>query len=269
MNYGVPFDPEYLVMIKQFVKDKVRDASSDGVVLGVSGGLDSAVVLKIAAEIYPKEQVTGIYLPESTTPQQDSRDIKVIEAECKLKLMEIPIDPILGSYLENGQISDPDPTALGNLKARIRMNILYLIANKNNFLVLGTSNKSELLLGYFTKFGDGGADISPLGDLYKTQIRQLARVLKIPEELISKPPTAGLVKGQTDEDELEMDYETADRILYGLERNISIPKLSSALKLPEKKINEIKIRMESNRHKRKFPKIPKIGIKTIGVDLYE
>ena len=155
------------------------------------------------------------------------------------------------------------------MKARIRMNILYLFANIENHLVLGTSNKTELLLGYFTKFGDGGSDIAPLGDLYKTQVRQLADHLGVPKNIVSKTPTAGLLENQTDEQDIGMDYETVDKILYGLERNLSTEKIAKEVGIGVEQVSGIKERMEQNRHKRKFSKIPKIGIKTVGLDLYE
>jgi NAD+ synthase len=265
----VKFNPEHLQVIKQFITLKVKESGSAGVVFGLSGGIDSAVVLKLSTSVFRHDQISALFMPESTTPEQDTKDVYIIAKHCKIKLMELPIDPILKSYLEGNDLPDYNPTVLGNLKARIRMNIIFLIANSLTRLVLGTSNKSELLLGYFTKFGDGASDVAPIGDLYKTQVLQLAEFLKLPNRIISKPPTAGLVANQTDEDELGMDYATIDKILFGLERNFSVNKISKILKLKETHVNEIKNRMENNRHKRKFLKIPKIGIKTIGLDLYE
>jgi NAD+ synthase len=269
MSLEPKFDQEHLQVIKQYITAKVTEAIADGVVIGVSGGLDSAVVLKICTMIFTPDKISAVFLPESTTPPQDARDIKIIAKNCKIDLIEIKIDPILKTYLQNNNLPKPEPIALGNLKARIRMNILFLIANSLNHIVLGTSNKSEFLLGYFTKFGDGASDVAPLGDLYKTQVIKLAEYLKLPKNIISKPPTAGLVADQTDEDDLGMDYKTIDKILFGLERDMPTAKLASALDLSEKEVMEIKHRVESNRHKRKFTKIPKLGLKTIGVDLYE
>jgi NAD+ synthase len=186
-----------------------------------------------------------------------------------ISLLEIPINNFVSEYLEVTEIPKPNPTALGNLKARVRMNIIYLMANSMNHLVVGTSNKSELLLGYYTKYGDGASDIAPIGDLYKTQVRKLAKHLKLPDDIIKKPPTAGLVSDQTDEEDLGMDYATIDKILYAIERSGEPEKIAKDLGLEPRVILDLKIRWETNRHKRKFSKIPKIGIKTIGVDLYE
>ncbi len=269
MNLEVPFDPEYLKIIEHFIQDKLKDSFTDGVVLGLSGGLDSCVVLKICSRVIAKDKITPIFLPETTTPKSDQNDAYLLSKELGISLLEIPINVCIKSYLDINEIPKPTDLALGNLKARVRMNVIYLIANSLNRLVMGTSNKSELLLGYFTKHGDGASDIAPIGDLYKTQVRALAEYIKLPAELITKPPTAGLVMDQTDEGELGLDYKTIDMILYGLERNFSTSKIAEQLKLDTNIIDDLKDRVEKNRHKRKFSKIPKIGIKTIGVDLYE
>ena len=269
MTIEVKFTEDQLQVIKQYITAKVTDSHTDGVVIGISGGLDSAVLLKVCTEIFPAENISPVFLPESTTPADDAKHAKLIAELCKVSLIEIRIDDILKSYPKDIQGLAPDPVALGNLKARIRMNILYLIANSRNRLVLGTSNKSELLLGYFTKFGDGGSDVAPIGDLYKTQVKQLARHLNIPDEIIEKPPAAGLIADQTDEDELGLDYKTIDRILTGLDRNMAASTIATKLNLAEDIIIKLNRRVEVNRHKRKFAKIPKLGLKTIGVDRYE
>jgi NAD+ synthase len=269
MNYNLPFDIEYQKIIEQFITDKVEDAKSSGVVLGLSGGLDSSVVLKICSNIFSKDKIIPIFMPESTTPNQDTEHAHLLAKELEVSLLEIPINNLILEYLEATDPLKPDPTALGNLKARVRMNVIYLVANSMNYLVLGTSNKSELLLGYYTKYGDGASDIAPIGDLYKTQVCKLAKHLKLPNEIITKPPTAGLVSDQTDEDDLGLDYNTIDKILFALERSAEPEKIAKDLGLDLMVIFELKTRWEINRHKRKFPKIPKIGIKTIGVDLYE
>lgn len=269
MNLEIECNEEYLEVIKRFITEKVRDADAKGVVIGVSGGLDSAIVFKICAQIFSEDIVTPVFLPESTTPKQDTKDVHLMAKILDIPLLEFPIDQILQTFLNDVPIKKSNPIALGNLKARIRMNILYYIANSMNHLVMGTSNKSELLLGYFTKYGDGGSDLAPLGDLYKTQVKLLAKLINIPDKIISKPPTAGLIKNQTDEDELGLDYETLDKILYGLECDMPISSIARELELDVNVVINIKDKVESNRHKRKFSKIPKLGLKTIGADLYE
>jgi NAD+ synthase len=269
MNLEPIFRDEFQTVIKQFISAKVTEAGADGVVIGVSGGVDSAVILKLSTIVLANDKISAVFLPESTTPALDAEHAKLIADDCQVKLLKIPIDDILKSYLKIQNLSKLNSLVLGNLKARIRMNVLFSLANSLNRLVLGTSNKSELLLGYFTKYGDGASDVAPIGDLYKTQVYRLAEHLKLPTKIIQKPPTAGLILNQTDEAELGLEYFMLDKILFGLERDISTEKLAAELNLSENKIFEIKHRVEQNRHKRKFPKIPKLGIKTIGLDLYE
>ncbi len=269
MSLELTYTEEQIEVIKKFIQEKVNEAHTEGVVIGVSGGLDSAVVFKICSLIFPKDKISPVFLPESTTPDQDAKDAYLMAKELGIPLLKIRIDDIMISYLERIENLDTTPLAIGNLKARVRMNLLYLIANSLNRLVIGTSNKSELLLGYFTKFGDGGSDVAPLGDLYKTQVRHLAKHLAIPAQIISKPPTAGLIKDQTDEDELGLNYATLDKILYALELEYPVTRIANELGIKTEIVENIKQKMELNRHKRKFSKIPKLGVKTIGVDLYE
>ncbi|MEM2715772.1 MAG: NAD(+) synthase, partial [Candidatus Thermoplasmatota archaeon] len=159
-----------------------------------------------------------------------------------------------------------DEITLGNIKARLRMIFLYQFANSKNALVCGTSNKTELMIGYFTKYGDGASDILPIGDLYKTQVYQLARYVGIPEEILKKPPTAGLWKGQTDEKELGISYEKLDKILYGLERQKSFEEISKIAEVSIEEVKRIYGMVKKTEHKRKFPVIPKISFRTIGID---
>ena len=137
------------------------------------------------------------------------------------------------------------------------MLLLFEYANTRHSLVCGTSNKSELLCGYFTKYGDGGVDMMPLGDLYKTQVLQIARFMKLPKEMISKPPTAGLWKGQTDEKELMISYSDLDQILYGLEQKLTFDKISNLIGCTLSDVNRVSRLRSSSQHKRCFPLIPK------------
>jgi NAD+ synthase len=161
---------------------------------------------------------------------------------------------------------DIDQLTKANVKARLRMVLIYSYANKTKSLVCGTSNKSELLIGYFTKYGDGGVDIMPLGDVYKTQVFELARFLHIPKEIIEKPPTAGLWKGQTDEKELRLKYDQLDQILYGLECKFSHQKIAHEVAVSLEDINRIHNLRKSSQHKRRLALIPKIGLRTPGLD---
>jgi NAD+ synthase len=160
----------------------------------------------------------------------------------------------------------PDQMARANLKARLRMAILFEYAFMTKSLVCGTSNKSELLVGYFTKYGDGGVDIMPIGDLYKTEVFELAKYLKIPDEIIKKPPTAGLIKGQTDEKELGCNYKTLDTILLGLEQKKDLPIIAKNAGVNISFVEKIKNMRVKSQHKRQTPLVPKIGSRTPGTD---
>ena len=146
------------------------------------------------------------------------------------------------------------------------MILLYEYANETGSLVCGTSNKSEILVGYFTKYGDGGVDFQPLGDLYKTQIYQIAKYLKIPASIISKAPTAGLWIGQTDEKELRMSYTTLDKILYGLELKLDTESIMQFAEVKKSEVERIRLMRVKSQHKRRTPLIPKLGIRTPGLD---
>ena len=167
------------------------------------------------------------------------------------------IDSILNEFLSVTQIED-DKLAIGNLKARIRMSIIYFYANSKNYLVSGTGNKSEILIGYFTKYGDGACDIEPIGDLYKTDVYKLAKYLNVPEEIINKPPRAGLWNNQTDEDEIGMTYELLDKILYRqVEKDIDTQSIAEELDIKVDEVNDIMNRVKRNQHKSKVPESPK------------
>jgi NAD+ synthase len=204
-------------------------------------------------------------MPDDTTPESDIKHQQLLVKKFDLSCKTINITKIVKTMSETCAVK-PDRLALANMKARIRMTLLFEYANMTCSLVCGTSNKSELLVGYFTKYGDGGADIIPIGDLYKTQVRELARFLKIPEEMVCKPPTAGLIRGQTDEGELGCSYETLDKILMGLERKQNIADIAKKAGVKKPEVERIKKMRVKSQHKRHSPMIPKIGLRTPGFD---
>ncbi len=213
--------------ITEFVQNKVSEANADGLVVGLSGGIDSTVAAFLACEAVGKENVFGVVLPSTTTPTEDKLHGTTIAQLLGINYKEMAIDSILNEFLSVAQLEE-DILAIGNLKARIRMSIIYFYANSKNYLVCGTGNKSEISIGYFTKHGDGACDIEPIGDLYKTDVYELAKYLEIPQEIIDKPPRAGLWNNQTDEDEIGMTYKLLDKILY---RFIEINSLKKKLML--------------------------------------
>lgn len=201
--------------IVAFISSKVQESGASGAVIGLSGGIDSTLTAFLTVEALGSGNVLGLLLPEKgITTDEDIEDAQEVVKILGIGHKLIEISPVLRSFSK--AIPDFDKTALpanGNLKARTRMCILYYHANLMRRMVVGTGNRTELLLGYFTKYGDGGVDIEPIGGLYKTQVRGLARYMGIPAGIIDKTPTAGLWKGQTDEGELGVPYETADKIL--------------------------------------------------------
>lgn len=197
--------------IVAFIKKYVKEAGKKGVVLGLSGGLDSAVVAVLAKKALGGKKLHCYYLPEFKTIDFDKRHIEKLCKRFDLTYDVRIIDDILREVVRYDS-SDSD-LVLGNAKARIRMLKLYQYANDLNCLVIGTGNKSEISIGYFTKWGDGAVDFEPIGHLYKTEVFELAKYLDIPNEIIDKPPTAGLWDGQTDEGELGITYVDLDRAL--------------------------------------------------------
>jgi NAD+ synthase len=263
------FKEESIAVIHSFIKQKVEEANAKGVAIGLSGGLDSAVVTKLCVDALGPEKVLVLIMPETTTPKEDIRDALDLAATLEVNYRVIDISDTVFTFAQLLSPINLDKTALGNIKARSRMILLYIHANLENRIVMGTSNKSELLCGYFTKFGDGGADFSPIGDLYKSQVKELAISIDIPDNLIEKPPSAGLAEGQTDEEELGISYFDLDRILMGIELRNEPEVIYEKTGIEISEINRIIALVAKNVHKRKMPLIPKLGIRTFGLDWRE
>lgn len=241
--------------IIRFIKEKVSKANAEGVVVGISGGIDSSLTACLSCEAIGKENVFGVMMPSTTTPTEDKLHgadlVKILEIDYK----EVPIDSILNEFISVSENIN-DKKAIGNLKARIRMSILYYYANLKNYIVCGTGNKSEILIGYFTKFGDGACDMEPIGDLYKTEVKQIAKEVNVPNEIIEKSPRAGLWNNQTDEDEIGMSYDTLDKLLYMLiDKNMNVEKIANNLKIPIEEVNRIAKKVANNQHKNEVPEI--------------
>jgi NAD+ synthase len=209
--------------ISTWIRERVSAAGARGLVFGLSGGIDSAVVARLCQLALPY-RVLGVYLPCYSHPQ-DADDAQLVASTYEFPLVTVdlagPYDALLEA-LSHGIRGLPGTVDVvdikqqmpeSNIKPRLRMSALYFIANSLNYLVAGTGNRSELLLGYFTKFGDGGVDLLPIGSLLKSQVRALARDLNVPQRIIDKTPTAGLWMGQTDEGEMGFTYETLERYL--------------------------------------------------------
>jgi len=266
LDIDISLDPEETsVVIKDFIKTYVKNSSCKGVVIGLSGGVDSAVTAVLCKEALGEKNIKCIFLPDDTTTKIDYKHYELIVKNFNLFSKKIEISDIIKDF-SSKSVLKPDKFALANIKARTRMIFIYEYANITNNLVCGTSNKSEILVGYFTKYGDGGVDIMPIGDVYKTQVYQIARFLKIPKEIINKPPTAGLWKDQSDEKELKLSYSKLDLILAGLERKMELKDIADFVNVKIKEVERIKNMRIISEHKRRAPLIPKVGLRTPGYD---
>jgi|SRR3989344_579909 len=229
--------------IIRFIKKQTE--GSDGVVVGLSGGIDSSVVAALCVRALGKNHVIGVSLPEKgVTLRRDVEDARQLAEQLGIRFQICPITPLVDALPLVYTNFQEHQTALANAKARARMMILYGFANFNSYRVVGTGNKSELSIGYFTKYGDGGVDFLPIGNLYKFQVVELAAYLGIPGAIVVKKPTAGLWRGQTDEDELGVTYDELDKILQGKTKGIATDKIA--------RIREL---VENSEHKRAMPSV--------------
>jgi NAD+ synthase len=254
--------------IVRFIKDYVENAGAKGIVLGLSGGVDSSVTAALCSQAIGGENVLALLMPEKETfKQQDLDDAKTIADMFHLKTETADMTKVLdGFYKSIPAFDQSDRLCKGNVKARTRMIFLYYYANQQNRIVAGTSDKSETYMGYFTKWGDAAADITPIIDLYKTQVRRLAMHLGIPKELALKPSTPSLWPNQTAEGELEIKYETLDLILYGLERFMKPEEIAEQLQIEQAIVDRVQTRILATEHKRRMPMSPKLGFRTPGND---
>jgi len=228
-----------------WMEDKVIEAKAKGIVFGLSGGLDSAVVAALSMRIFPQNTL-AIIIPCHSL-EADVNDAMDFISKFNIPYKIIDVSKVYDSFihlLNDKEKEGSFKLAEANIKPRLRMTTLYYFANKLNYLVVGTGNKSELMIGYFTKYGDGGADILPLGNLIKSQVRELAEYLGIPKKIIDKPPSAGLWEGQTDEKEIGISYEQLDKYSRTGKSNN---------KIIEKKIQD---KITKSAHKRITPEKP-------------
>lgn len=233
-----------------FIRDTVDRIGCKGVVVGLSGGIDSATVTKLCVDAIGPEKVLNVFMPSRVTPAEDYKTTSDLCSLWGTEYKVVDIQPAVDALMAVLLSGRETPLERGNISARCRMIVLYNLAKKRNYVVMGTSNQSELMMGYFTKFGDGACDITPMANLYKTEVRQMARLIGVPEPIIAKPPSAGLWEGQTDESEMGIKYEDLDGILYDLEQDRSDSQIAADTGLPVSEIVRIRTQVQSMEHKR-------------------
>ncbi|MDR0509010.1 MAG: NAD+ synthase [Candidatus Methanoplasma sp.] len=245
--------------IVHFIRVVVKETGSKGLVIGASGGLDSAVTTKLCADAIGAENVLNVFMPSAVTPPGDHVLTKDMSKLWGTRYKVIDVQPAIDMFI--GMFSSSAAALLekGNASARCRMMVLYNRAKKLNYLVAGTMNKSEYMMGYFTKFGDGAADLFPIIGLYKTQVWQMAEMIGVPKEVIEKVPTAGLWDGQTDEEEMGITYHDLDIVLNGIILGLSESEIAEDAKVRTSKVLEIKGIVEGMEHKRSAPYRPNIA----------
>jgi len=240
--------------IQNNIESFLRKHVTDGFVFGLSGGIDSAVIAHICAKSFKGKSLALIMPDSKISPKGETEDALYMVDKLGLDYKLIDINMIHSQF---ANILEPDKKALGNLRARIRANLLYYYANLKNYLVLGSSDKSEFLIGYFTKFGDGSSDLMPIASLYKTQVRQLARHLQIKDSIITKKSSPHLWPGHLAEDEIGIPYEEIDCILYCIiDKNMSEDETQKVTAISSDKIQKIHQLYKNSMHKRIMPNKP-------------
>jgi NAD+ synthase len=262
-------EPEETVSrLERFLSTHVEETGARCLVVGMSGGLDSSVAAALCARAVGGQQVLGISLPERETKNvRGLEDARLVASKHRIRFKIIDITQIVEASRTTLSAKMARGTPWGNVKARLRAMAVYYFANTKHGLVVGTGDKSEIMLGYFTKFGDGACDLLPLADLYKTSVRNLARHLGIPERIRVKASSPELWPGQTAEKELGLSYEKLDRILWGLERWMTPEEIVRETGLKLALVRKVRERWLKSEHKRRPPLALKLGYRTAGDDL--
>ena len=251
-------------ILTKFIREELGKFNYSRGILGVSGGLDSSVCAFLAAEALQPENVIGLIMPYGEASKDDVEDAELVIEKTGIRSFTIDISPMVDSYYSKH--TTENKILMGNKMARERMSILYDFSEREKALILGTSNKTELLLGYGTIHGDMACAINPLGDLYKTQIRQLAEYLRVPVRIRKKVPSAGLWAGQTDEKELGLSYDLMDKILFLLVDKRKTPEEVISSGFAKSDVNRIISLIKCSEFKRKMPPIAKLSQRTVGLD---
>ena len=244
--------------ITSFVAEQVDEAGTDGAVIGLSGGIDSTTTAHLAVEALGADSVHGLVMPSEVNREANMSDAERVAETLGIDYDVVEIGPIAESFFDALPRAADSQMAKGNVRVRCRAVLNYFLANAENRLVLGTGNRSEALTGYYTKYGDQAVDCNPIGGLYKQQVRQLADHLGVPRDLVMKTPSAGMWVGQTDEEELGIDYDTLDAILAlhvdaGLSTAAVVRELDD---VTSEQVAEVRRLYEQSAHKRAMPPAP-------------
>jgi len=250
-------------ILTRFIRNEVGKFGFERVVVGLSGGVDSSLSCFLGADALGNQGVIGVLMPYKTSSPESIADARLVVQQLGIQSVEIDITPQIDAYFE--RFPDADRMRRGNKMARERMTILYDLSMTHKALVLGTSNKTEFLLGYTTLWGDMACAINPIGDLYKTQVRQLAAHLGVPEQIVKKPPSADLWRGQTDEEEMGLKYEEVDRLLFMMidERR---PRAELERQFDPAFVDRVARMVQGSQYKRRLPVIAKISARSIDRD---
>ena len=251
-------------ILTSFLRSESGRAGRPRLVVGLSGGLDSSVAASLAVRAQGPELVLGVLMPYRSSSADSLRHARLLARRLEINTEEIDITPMVDAYFASAPRASRGRR--GNKMSRERMSILYDLSQARKALVVGTSNKTELLLGYGTLHGDLASALNPIGDLYKTQVRQLAAYLKVPKPIRDKPPSADLWPGQTDEQDLGLAYAEADRLLYWMFDRRAPEKELLESGFPRRTIRRIRERVRRSQFKRRMPLIAKVSLRTVGID---
>jgi len=251
-------------LLVQFLRDESKNAGFHRGVIGVSGGVDSAVSAFLTSEALGNENTVGVIMPYRTSNPKSVEDAKTVIDRLGIRSEVVDISSMVDGYCDTWKVTDK--VRRGNIMARMRMIVLYDISARERALVIGTSNKTEIMVGYGTLFGDTASAINPIGDLYKTQVWQLARALGIPQQIVEKIPTADLWEGQSDEEELGFTYARLDALLYHLVDERRNDEELQKLGFDAEFVDRVKTLIQKNQFKRRPPLIAKVSYRTVNVD---
>ncbi len=251
-------------VLSGFIKDQIEKVGMNGAVIGLSGGIDSALSAYLSAKALGPENVLAVRMPYKTSSESSLTDAEAVIEDLGLPSLTVPITDMADALIN--QFPEMNNLRKGNIMARCRMIVLYDQSAARGLLPMGTSNKTEFLLGYSTIYGDSGVAMQPIADLYKYQVRQLSQALGVPHSIMEKPPSADLWEGQTDEDELGFSYDDVDQVLYLLVDERYTVEEVIAEGFTESFVHDVWRRVKANHYKRTMPNVAKVSARSIGHD---